>query len=94
MMLPAPLRVLILASLGGGIIVGIAATVASLGWLKPEVSLKKWYWAGSDVAAHPERYFVPEGVTMLRRLFLVSVCMFLAGLVALVAYSAFVLVRG
>jgi hypothetical protein len=94
MMMPAPLQILIAVSLGGGLLIGITATVVSLAWLKPEISLKKWYWAGSDVAAHPERYFLPEGVTALRRLFLVSVCMFLGGVVALVAYSVFVLVHG
>ena len=90
MMMPLPLRIVMAVSMGGGLLVGIAATLASLAWRRPEVSLKKWYWGGSDLAAHPERYFLPEAVSPLRRLFLLSVCLWLAGVVALVGYSVFV----
>jgi hypothetical protein len=89
MMMPPPLRILMAMSMGGGLLLGITATLASLAWRKPEVSLKKWYWAGSDLAAHPERYFLTAALTPLRRLFLLSACLWLAGIVAVVGYEIF-----
>jgi hypothetical protein len=93
MMMPLPLRILMAISMGGGLLLAIASTLGSLAWRQPKVSVKELFWAGSDLAAHPERYVLPKAVTPVRRLFLLSVCMWLSGIVALVGYSVLVVVQ-
>jgi hypothetical protein len=52
------------------------------------VSVTTLLWAGSKAAAHPERYVKEERVATVRLINLAGVCLFLAGVLLLVAVSA------
>ena len=53
-------------------------------WRRPGLTNRNLFWAGSDLAAHPERYVRPDRVAIIRRLNFVGVCLFLSGVLILV----------
>ena len=70
-----------------GFTLGICANVASLIWRREEVTSAALWWAGSDLAAHTERYVRPDRVAVVRALYLAGVGLILAAVVVLVALT-------
>jgi len=65
----------------------ICAGVVSLIWRREEVTSAALWWAGSDLAAHPERYVRPDRVAVVRALCFAGVGLILAAVVVLVALT-------
>jgi hypothetical protein len=53
-------------------------------WRKDEITSERLFWAGSDSAAHPERYVKPERVFMVQCINLTAVGLFVAGVLVMV----------
>ena len=82
------LRTVILSLFASGWAVGLLCSMACLVfWRRDDVSFKDSYWAGSKVAAHPERYVRGDRVLIARILFFVAIGLILASVVAMVAVT-------
>jgi hypothetical protein len=53
-------------------------------WRKDELTGAMLFWAGSDSAAHPERYVKPQRVFLVRCMNATGVALFLVGIVLMV----------
>ena len=73
----------ILAVLGGGIVLLICSTLATVVWRRADVTIGAILWAGSSAAAHPERYVQPAKVATVRAISMVGAGLFLAGVLVL-----------
>jgi hypothetical protein len=77
----------------GLVTLGVASlligTVTSALSRQDSVTLRRWFWAGSDVAAHPERYVRAERVGVVRALGLLGVVLALAGIAISVGYALY-----
>jgi hypothetical protein len=67
-----PLELVVTVLFAAGWLTGVAATVVSAIRRKEHLSLREWFWAGSDVAVHTERYVREESVKLVRRLTLLG----------------------
>jgi len=72
-------RTVALACFLTGIGLALCAVVATHIWRRDGVTGGELFWAGSDLVAHPERYVRPDRVSMVRRLNLIGICLFLSG---------------
>jgi len=70
-----------------GVAAGLGGVVATIAWRKPAVSVRTLLWAGSEAAAHPERYVKEERVAIVRGLNMIGVSLFLLGVLLLVGVS-------
>lgn len=76
---------LVLGLMLTGFLLLICCTVASFGWRKDGVSAEEVWAAGSKAVAHPERYFRPDCVPVVRAMSYLGVGLWLAGVVVMVA---------
>ena len=53
-------------------------------WRKDEITGAMLFWAGSDAAAHPERYVKPQRVFLVRCMNGTGVGLFLIGVIVMV----------
>jgi hypothetical protein len=68
-----------IALLLAGIAVVLLGVLATLAWRRPEQTIANLFWAGSNLAAHPERYVVPERVSVVRVVNMTGVVLWLVG---------------
>ena len=73
-----------IALLLAGIAVGVLGVLATIAWRRPEQKIASLFWAGSNIAAHPERYVVPERVSMVRAVNMTGVVLWLVGVLVIV----------
>jgi uncharacterized iron-regulated membrane protein len=64
-----------------GMAIAIFGIVATVLWRKKDVTLGNLVWAGSKLAAHPERYVRPDRLALVRALAFTGVALFLIGAV-------------
>lgn len=67
-----------------GLVLLLGCALASFGWRKDEVSAAELWLAGSKAAAHPEKYFRPDRVPVVRTMTYLGVGLWLAGVVVIV----------
>ena len=69
-----------------GCVIGLCGNVlASFSWRKAGVSAKDLRMAGSNAAAHPERYYRPDRVPLVRVVNYLAVGLFLVGVLIMVS---------
>jgi len=64
-----------------GTAVGVLGVVGSAVWRRAEQTLGSLFWAGSGLAAHPERYVRADRVSVVRILNMTGVILWLIGVV-------------
>ena len=73
------IKVLVIAMMLGGAIIAMVGALAAVLWRKNGLASKDLLWAGSAVAAHPERYVRPERIMTVRLVILAGLTLFLLG---------------
>jgi hypothetical protein len=73
-----------IALLLAGVAVGVLGVLATIAWRRPEQTITNLFWAGSNIAAHPERYVVRERVSIIRAVNMTGVVLWLAGVLVIV----------
>jgi hypothetical protein len=73
-----------IAILLAGIAVGLLGVLATIAWRRPGQTIASLFWAGSTIAAHPERYVVPERVAAVRVVNMTGVVLWLVGVLVIV----------
>ena len=68
-----------IAFLAVGIGLALVGVITSVLARKPDLTLSQLFWAGSNIAAHPERYVREECVGTVRALNLAGVLSWLVG---------------
>jgi hypothetical protein len=68
----------------GGFVLLLCCALGSFGWRKDGVSSEELWAAGSNAAAHPEKYFRPDRVPVVRTMSYLGVGLWLAGVVVMV----------
>jgi hypothetical protein len=77
-----------LALMAAGTGVLLVGAVAAFFWRNRSagVTTSAIYWAGSSLAAHPERYIRPDRVRAIRVMNLAGVGLFLSGVLVILAH--------
>jgi len=80
-------QAIVLTLMLGGIVVGVVGMCVTAVGRRPDLTLPALLWAGSDLAAHPERYVMPRLLGAVRVLNLLSVGLFSAGALTLAFHA-------
>jgi hypothetical protein len=80
-------RVAVIVLMVGGVLMSIAGTCVATVARRPEITLRALFWAGSDAAAHPERYVKPELLGAVRAVSLLGVGLFATGALILAFHA-------
>jgi hypothetical protein len=70
-----------------GVLVSIAGICITTVARRPEITLRALFWAGSDAAAHPERYVKPEQLGAVRAANFLGVGLFATGALILAFHA-------
>jgi hypothetical protein len=58
---------------------GVLGILATIAWRRADQTIPSIFWAGSNVAAHPERYVQPGRVAVVRAFNVAGVLLWLIG---------------
>jgi hypothetical protein len=67
-----------------GVAILILGVISSVRWRRPGQTVRSLFWAGSDLAAHPERYVRADRVRMICVVNMTGVLLWLLGVLLIV----------
>ena len=81
-------RITVLALMISGVLVMLVGVAVMILARRHDVGVRTLFWAGSNAAAHPERYVRPDFLSTIRVLNLLGVGLFATGAIILAAEAA------
>lgn len=70
---------MVIALMLGGVLASVVSLCITTVARRQDITLRALFWAGSDAAAHPERYVKPEMLGAVKSLNFLGVGLFVTG---------------